>query len=71
MARALEIPVCRRFTDDEHRQKPNIPAEAIPNLAVRSKHDREFQALTKLLSCMNEKDRGILLHMASQLANRA
>jgi hypothetical protein len=71
MARALEVPMYRLFTNDEHVKKPNIPAEAIWSLAGRSKHDRELRALAKLLSRMNDKDRGILLHMASKMANRA
>jgi hypothetical protein len=71
MARALEAPMYRLFTDDEHVIKPNIPAEAIRSLAVRSKHDQELQALAKLLSRMNDKDCGILLQMASKMANRA
>src|SRR5271156_1302953 len=71
MARALEIPMYRFFTDEEHVKKPNIPAEFVPSRAVRSKQDQELRALAKLLSRMNDKDRGILLHMASKMAKRA
>ena len=71
MARELETPMYRLFTNDEHVIKPSIPAEAIRSLAVRSKHDQELQALAKLLSRMNDKDRGILLYMASKMAIRA
>jgi transcriptional regulator with XRE-family HTH domain len=71
MARALEIPMYLLFTDDEHIKKPNIPLESTPRRAVNSKQDREFQAFAKLILRMNDKDRAILLHMASKLANRA
>jgi transcriptional regulator with XRE-family HTH domain len=70
-ARALEIPMYRLFTDDNHAKKPNVPAEFVPSRAVRSKQDQELRTLAKLLSRMNNKDRGILLHMASKMANRA
>jgi len=70
-ARALEIPMYRLFTDDNHVKKPNVAAEFVPSRAVRSKQDQELRALAKLLSRMNDKDRGILLHMASKMANRS
>lgn len=71
MARALEIPMYRLFTDDNRVKKPNIPTERVRSRATISKQDRELRTLAKLLSRMNEKDRGILLHMASKMANRA
>jgi len=70
MARALEIPMYRLFTDGERVKKPNIPAEAIRSRAVRSEQGGELRAFAKLLSRMNEKDRGILFHMASKMAKR-
>jgi transcriptional regulator with XRE-family HTH domain len=71
MARALESPMYRLFTDDEHVKKPNIPAETIPRRSVTLKQDRELWAFAKLLSRMNDNDRGLLIHMASKMANRA
>jgi transcriptional regulator with XRE-family HTH domain len=71
MARALEVPMYRLFTDAAQIKKPNIPAEFVPSRAVRSKQDQELRALATLLSRMNDKDRGILLHMASKMASRA
>ncbi len=70
LARALEVPMYRLFTDDEHVKKPNIPTEATRSRAVRSKQDVEMRALAKLLSRMKEKDRGLLFHMASKMAGR-
>jgi transcriptional regulator with XRE-family HTH domain len=71
MARALEIPMYRLFTDDAHVKKPDIPSQDIPTRAVKTKDDRDLRSLAKLLSRMNDKDRGLLLHMASKMANRA
>jgi transcriptional regulator with XRE-family HTH domain len=71
MARALEVPMYRLFTDDEHVKKPNIPAEAVRSRAVSSNEDKELRAFAKLLSRMKEKDRGLLFHLAAKMANRA
>jgi transcriptional regulator with XRE-family HTH domain len=71
MARALEVPMYRLFTDDDHVKKPIIPAEYVLSRALRSKQDHELRAFAKLLSRMDDKDRGILFHMASKMAKRA
>jgi transcriptional regulator with XRE-family HTH domain len=71
MARALELPMYRLFTDDGHVKKPNIPAEYVLSKALRSKQDQELRAFAKLLSQMDDKDRGILFHMASKMARNA
>jgi transcriptional regulator with XRE-family HTH domain len=70
MARALEIPTYRLFTDDAHAKKPNIPLQAVPSRAVTTKQDREIQAFAKLFSRMDEKKLGLLFHMASKMANK-
>jgi transcriptional regulator with XRE-family HTH domain len=69
-ARALEIPMYRLFTDEDHVKKPNIPAEAIQSQRVNSKQDRELRALAKLLARMSDRSRGLLLHMMSKMATR-
>jgi transcriptional regulator with XRE-family HTH domain len=71
MARALEVPMYRLFTDDEHVKKPNLPAEEIRSRAVNSKQDRDLRALAKLLARMSDDRRRLLFHMASKMANRA
>jgi transcriptional regulator with XRE-family HTH domain len=71
LAQALDVPMYRLFTDEAHVKMPNIPAEIIPRRATNSKQERVLRTFAKLLSRMNDKDRGILLHMASKLANRA
>jgi transcriptional regulator with XRE-family HTH domain len=71
MARALEIPMYRIFTDEEHIKKPNIPAKFIRRQAVSSKHGRELQSFAKCFSRMSDKSRALMIHMASKMANRA
>src|SRR5580658_5962622 len=68
MARALEVPMYRLFTDDEHVKKPNLPAEEIRSRAVNSKQDRDLRALAKLLARMSDDRRRLLFHMASKMA---
>ena len=70
LARALEIPMYRFFTEDTDVKKPNIPSQPVPIRLVNTKHDRELRAFAKLISRMNDKNRGLLLHMTSKMANR-
>jgi len=69
--RALEVPMYRLFTDEEHVQKLNLPTEVIRRRAVNSKQEREVRAFAKHLSRMDDKDRGLLIRVASKMANRA
>jgi transcriptional regulator with XRE-family HTH domain len=71
MARALEIPMYRLFTDEENVKAPNIPAEIIPRRSANSKQERLLRAFTRLFTRMDERSRGLLLHMAAKMANRA
>jgi transcriptional regulator with XRE-family HTH domain len=71
LARALEIPMYRLFTDEEHVKKPNIPSEIIPRRTANSKQERLLRSFAKLFARMDEKSRGLLIHMASKMANRA
>ena len=71
MARALEVPIYRLFTDEAHVKKPNLPAGSIRSRTVNSKQEREHRAFAKLFSRMDNKSRGLLIHMASKMANRA
>jgi transcriptional regulator with XRE-family HTH domain len=71
MARALEVPMYRLFTEDVDAKKPNIRLQPVPSRAVNIKDDRELRTFAKLLSRMNDKNRGLLLHMTSKMANRA
>ncbi len=71
MARALEIPMYRIFTDEEHVKKPNIPAEIIRSRAANSKEEGVLRSFAKLFSRMDEQGRALLFHMATKMANRA
>ena len=70
MARALEIPLYRLFTDDVHVKRPNIP-QNIPSRPANAKEDRELRAFAKLFSRIDDKKLGLLFHMASKMAKRA
>ena len=70
LAQALEVPMYRLFTDDDHVKKPKIPLQPNQSRAVRSKQDRELWAFAKFLSRMDRKNRGLLFHMASKMASR-
>jgi hypothetical protein len=71
MARALEVPMYRLFTDEANVKKPNLPTESIRSWKVNPKQQREVRAFAKCLSRMRVKDRGLLIHIASKTANRA
>ena len=70
MARALEVPMYRLFTDEDRIQKPNL-AFSNGEKARNKKEDAELLPFTKALARMNDKDQKLLLHMASKMANRA
>jgi signal transduction histidine kinase len=67
----LDVPMYRLFTDDDHVKKPNIPTEDIQRRLVNAKQERELRAFAKFISRMGDKNRGLLFHMASKMANRA
>jgi transcriptional regulator with XRE-family HTH domain len=71
MARALEVPMYRLFTDEDHVKKPNIPLEDKVSRAAGSKEERVLRAFAKLFSRMNDKERGLVFHVASKMANNA
>lgn len=71
MAGALEIPMYRIFTDDEQVKKLNLRRESVLRPTVHSKTGREDRAFAKLFLRMDDKDRRLLIHLASKMANRA
>jgi hypothetical protein len=69
LARSPEIPMYRFFTDAAqvkvlHLSYPNKPR------IVTTKDEREVRSFARLFSRMDEKNRGVLFHMASKMANR-
>ena len=71
MARALEVPMYRLFTDDERVKAPNIPGELTPRRAANPEQERLLRSFAKLFARMDEKSRGLLIHVAAKMANRA
>ncbi len=60
MARALEVPMYRLFTDDAHVQKPDI-SFSTGETARNKKIDALVRPFAKVLTRLNNKDRGLLL----------
>jgi transcriptional regulator with XRE-family HTH domain len=71
LAQALEVPMYRFFTDDDRVKKPNFPTASVSRRPANSKLEREIRAFAKCLSRMDDKSRGLLIHMASKMANSA
>ena len=66
LARALEVPTYRLFTDQERIERPDIPA-------VRTKRqqiDSELRPFAKLIARMKIRERKLLLHLAARMAHR-
>jgi transcriptional regulator with XRE-family HTH domain len=70
-ARALEVPLYRFFTDEQHVKILKLPE---PNddreWGSRGKQRGELQQFTKALSKMSDRDRNILLVMAQKMTQR-
>jgi transcriptional regulator with XRE-family HTH domain len=70
MARALEVPMYRLFTDEEKIEKPEI-THSKAEKALNKKRDAGLLPFANALSRMSDKDQRLLLHMASKMASRA
>jgi transcriptional regulator with XRE-family HTH domain len=69
IARALEVPMYRLFTDEAKIEKPGISfSKGEPERGKRP--DSRLRPFAKALSQMNDKDQRLLLHLASKMANR-
>ena len=66
LARALEVPTYRLFTDQDRIERPDIPAAR----TKRQKVDAEFRPFAKLIARMKTRDRKLLLHVAAKMARR-
>ncbi|MFY9803630.1 MAG: helix-turn-helix transcriptional regulator [Candidatus Acidiferrales bacterium] len=69
MARALEVPMYRLFTDDVNVKKPNIAFTEVER-ARNAKRDSQLRPFAKAFSRMNDKDQRLLVHLAWKMANR-
>lgn len=69
MARALEVPMYRLFTDEDRIEKPKISFSKVES-AHKTNQDVKLRPFVKALSRLTDKDQRLLLHMASKMANR-
>ncbi len=70
MARALEVPMYRIFTDEAKVEKPDISFVKVESTR-NTKQEAKLRPFVKALSRLTDKDQRLLLHMASKMANRA
>jgi transcriptional regulator with XRE-family HTH domain len=70
MARALEVPMYRLFTDEDRIEKPKISFSKAES-AHETIQDAKLRPFVKALSRLADKDQRLLLHIASKMANRA
>jgi transcriptional regulator with XRE-family HTH domain len=70
MARALEVPMYRLFTDEDKVEKPDISFAKVES-ARNTKQEAKLRPFVKALSRLTDKDQRLLLHMASKMANRS
>jgi transcriptional regulator with XRE-family HTH domain len=71
-ARALEVPMYKLFLDgDGQPEKPKLPtSNAEPMWGSKGNERRELSRFAKALSRMDERERGLLLAMATRMAVR-
>ena len=70
MARALQVPMYRLFTDEVRIEKPKISFSKTEP-AHNAKQDSKLRPFVKALSRLTDKDQRLLLHMASKMAARS
>lgn len=74
MARALEVPLYQLFYDgEEPPELPNLPKRKSAGDIVWGRSGKEARLLNKfrrLMGCIAEGDRRLLLYMAQKMANR-
>jgi transcriptional regulator with XRE-family HTH domain len=70
MARALEVPMYRIFTDEAKVEKPDISFVKVESTR-NTKQEAKLRPFVKALSRLTDKDQRLLLHMASKMASRA
>jgi transcriptional regulator with XRE-family HTH domain len=69
LARALEVPMYRLFTDEARIEKPDIAFSKTEG-GRGTNPDSKVRPFVKALSRMNDRDQRLLLHLASKMANR-
>ena len=73
LARALEAPLYRLFTDSDSVTAPSFPQNGAREHAfgVKSKEHRELILFAKALARMNPRDQKMLMRVAARMAKRA
>ena len=69
IARALEVPMYRLFTDDALIAKPDVTFSK-DETARNKRTGALLRPFAEVLPRMNDTDLGLLLHVASRMANR-
>jgi transcriptional regulator with XRE-family HTH domain len=69
LARALEVPMYRLFTDETKIEKPKVSFSKAGS-ARETRLEAKLRPFVKALSRMKEKDQRMLLHIAAKMANR-
>lgn len=71
-ARALEVPLYLLFYDGlEPAKKANLPLNEELVWGSRGKECRDLRPFTKAMSRMNDRERQLLIHVASKMASRS
>lgn len=66
-----DIPVVRGIRRTRPVPRRDMSSPSNIETAHNEKRDAKFRPFVTALSRMNEKDQGLLLHMASKMGNRA
>jgi transcriptional regulator with XRE-family HTH domain len=66
IARALEVPMYRIFTEDAHVKKPKVAFTA--DGAAEAKLDHQFRAFARVLARVSPERRVLFFNMASKMA---
>ena len=70
-ARALEIPLYRFFTGGEKVKSAKLLTTNTESAwGVDGAHRREIRLFAKALSCMDDRNQRLLLHLAQKMARR-
>jgi|SRR5579871_6149668 len=72
LARALEVPLYRLFTDSDSVKPPSFPRNGTePAFGVKNKEHVELVLFSKALARMKPRDRAMLMKVAARMAASA
>lgn len=67
LARALEVPTYRLFTDEEHVKMPKLPSVPNDGWGRNIKQSKELRAFGRALSKLDERSHKLLMTLAQQM----